>query len=363
MNNNNNRRQYDSKVQISHGKQNIPGQTTSRRVDSRKVGVNNSQMRKASQIPPQLPDEEESGGSRIFIIIELLLLVFAVLSAIMFCSFLRLDYHFDYSEVQSPTAIKLSAKNDTEECLYEREIPIREPEVEPDEKLEYDFSSPVPECEPYPLEHFSRAAFIGDSRTAGLIMYTKLDPINYSATGFNLKSFSGKKYITHVDEDGKKSLVTCAEALELDKGKYDSIYLSTGVNELGWNSKTFFNSYRDTIRAIRSITDVPIYVQLILPVTTAYEEKSTNGITNAKQTEFNDGLREIIEEEQVFMLDPLSIFALEDGSLDPEKSNDGAHLEKFACAELLEYYQTHVVDTELYSNLGTAEETTANETA
>lgn len=303
------------------------------------------------------PQGDKSKGFDVIILIELFLLILAVISTLIFCSFLRLEYHFEYVTSENPSKTAFSAQNEPEEKIYEREIPIVEPLPEPDEKLEYDFSSPVPECEAYPLEHFSNAAFIGDSRIAGLIMYTKLDPINYSATGFNLKSFANKKYITHVDEDGNKSLVSCAEALELDNGKYDSIYLSTGVNELGWNSKTFFSSYREIIRAIRKITDVPIYVQLILPVTTAYEERSTNGITNAKQAEFNEGLRTIIEEEKVFMLDPISSFSLEDGSLDPEKSNDGAHLEKFACAELLEYYQTHVVDIELYSNLYTADET------
>ena len=113
----------------------------------------------------------------------------------------------------------------------------------------------------------------------------------------------------------------------------------------------FVKAYKKALESIREITDVPIYVQLILPVTDAYEKKSENGITNAKQVQFNEKLRALIEEEHVFMLDPLPLFSLEDGTLDPEKTYDGAHLEKFACNELLEYYQTHVVEVEKYSNL------------
>lgn len=301
----------------------------------------------------QTPTGNERGGFNAYILIELLLLVFASAAALMFCSFLMVDYHFDFVETVNPTLSIAAPEGEPEDRLYEREIPVK-PEVPTDTRLEYDFSQPVPECDAYPLDYFNDTIFIGDSRTAGLIMYTKLRPIDCSATGFNLNNFSSKKYITYVDEEGKKSLVTCSEALELYKGKYKSIYLSTGVNELGWNASMFIKAYRNVIDSIREITDVPIYIQLILPVTVDYAKKSTNGITNEKQVQFNEKLLELILDEKVFMLDPLSLFSLEDGTLDPEKTYDGAHLEKFACAELLEYYQTHVVDTEIYSNLTNA---------
>lgn len=299
---------------------------------------------------PQKPPENQKRGFNAFILVELFLLIFAVAAALMFCSFLAEDYHFNYSDTVNPTAVRTGISDEPEEKIYEREIPQKS-ETPPTATLEYDFTQPVPECDAYPLDYFNDTLFIGDSRTAGLIMYTKLSPINCSATGFNLNNLKGKKYITYVDEDGKKSSVTCYEALELYKGQYKSIYISTGANELGWNVSMFIKAYKNAIDSIREITDVPIYIQLILPVTTDYETKSTNGITNAKQTQFNEKLRALIEEEKVFMLDPLPLFSLEDGTLDPEKTYDGAHLEKFACGELLEYYQTHVVEVEKYTNL------------
>lgn len=315
------------------------------------------QMRQSGQRPVQRPSQtrrpqsdEEKSGSNVIIVIEVFLLIFAIAAAVMFCSFLKTDFHFRYVETVKPSTVKTGLSDEPEEKIYEREIP-QKPESPVTEKLEYDFKNPVPECDAYPLDYFNDTLFIGDSRTAGLIMYTKLSPIDCSATGFNLNNLNAKKYITYVDENGKKSSVTCYEALELYKGRYKSIYISTGVNELGWNVSMFAKAYKKAIESIREITDVPIYVQLILPVTTAYERKSENGITNEKQVQFNEKLRELIEEEQVFMLDPLSLFSLEDGTLDPEKTYDGAHLEKFACKELLEYYQTHVVEVGKYSNL------------
>ena len=315
------------------------------------------QTRQSGQRPVQRPpqphrpeNDGEQSGSGVIIGIEIFLLIFAIAAAVMFCSFLKADFHFTYVETVTPSTAKTGLSDEPEEKIYERELP-KKPESPVTEKLEYDFTKPVPECDAYPLDYFNDTLFIGDSRTAGLIMYTKLSPIDCSATGFNLNNLNAKKYITYVDENGKKSSVTCYEALELYKGRYKSIYISTGVNELGWNVSMFAKAYKKAIESIREITDVPIYVQLILPVTTAYAKKSENGITNEKQAQFNEKLRELIEEEQVFMLDPLSLFSLEDGTLDPEKTYDGAHLEKFACNELLEYYQTHVVDVGKYSNL------------
>ncbi len=318
-------------------------------------GRNYTQTRMQNvQVPSRPPDKNEEEGSKIYLFIELMLLILASLAAWIFCSFLQTDYHFEYVETILPTRAAVSLQDEPSERIYEREIP--EKKVEPTtEFLEYDFSEPVPECDAYPIDYFNDTIFIGDSRTAGLIMYTKLSPIDCSATGFNLKSFDKKKTITYTDDNGNKSLVSCSEALELYKGKYKSVYISTGVNELGWNTKVFISNYRAVIDTIKEITDVPIYVQLILPVTVSYEQRSENGITNAKQVEFNTALKALIEDEKVFMLDPLPLFSLEDGTLDTEKTYDGAHLEKFACAELLEYYQTHIVDTELYSNLSDTE--------
>ena len=285
-----------------------------------------------------------------YIIAEALLLLLASFAALMFCSFLKADFHFDYVETVSPSISAKSSSDEPSDRIYELELPKKEDPIPPEKLTDYDFSQPVPECGAYPVDYFDDTVFIGDSRTAGLIMYTKLSPIDYSATGFNINNLSNKAYISHVGEDGNKTLVTCREALELDAGKYKSIYISTGVNELGWNASNFVKAYRNAIASIREVTDVPIYIQLILPVTNDYSQNSTNGITNEKQTQFNEKLRALALEEEVFLLDPISLFALEDGSLDPEVSFDGAHLQKSACKELLEYYQTHVVDVTAYAN-------------
>ena len=348
MNNNNgqNRPNRQNQPNPRNQRQNFPQNRNFPQTDPRRSAGQNVH-RPAAHTQNAAP---EPRGVNAYILIEVFLLILAVAAAIMFCSFLSVDYHVDYVKTVAPTITPMSKEGEPSEKIYEREIPVKEPEPTTDEKSEYDFTSPVPECDAYPIDYFNDTIFIGDSRTAGLIMYTRLRPINCSATGFNLRNLE-KKYISYTDEDGNKSLIDCYEALELYKGKYKAVYISTGVNELGWNASTFIKTYEKAIDSIREITDVPIYIQLILPVTTAYEQKSTNGITNEKQMQFNEKLRTLIAEKEVFMLDPLPLFTTEEGTLDPDVTYDGAHLEKFACGTLLEYYQTHVVDVGKYSNL------------
>ena len=216
------------------------------------------------------------------------------------------------------------------------------------EPVLYNFANPVPECEPVEYDYFSDTVFIGDSRTQGLIMYTDITPINFAAQGGNIRSIQTKKYIMLKNEDGKNENYTLFEALEKKNGNYKAIYISTGVNELGWSESAFIEKYAALIDSIREITDVPIYIQLIMPVTNEYAETSL--LRNETAVSFNESLRILASEKAVFLLDPTFIHTLEDGSLDPEHSYDGAHLWPKSYAELAEYYRTHVVDIYSYDN-------------
>lgn len=217
----------------------------------------------------------------------------------------------------------------------------------------YDFSLPTPESEKVNVDYFNDTVFIGDSRTQGLLMYTSLKPkYNFSAQGATTLSVRTKSYIPIVSdtEDGERTSCSLEEALENALGNYKSIYISLGINELGWNPDIFIDSYKSLILTIREITDVPIYVQLILPVTAQYAENSPYGVTNDKQAAFNTRLVELAKEMELFYLDPTGVFTLEDGSLDPSSTFDGAHMTPKAYEYILEYYCTHTVDISSYSN-------------
>lgn len=218
----------------------------------------------------------------------------------------------------------------------------------------YDFARPVPESETVGFEYFKETVFIGDSRTQGLILHTPIDPIyDFSAQGATTLSIRTMPYISLVD-GSERSSYTLTEALTMIEGNFKAVYVSAGVNELGWKPEIFVDSFRSLILAIREVTDVPVYIQLILPVTTDYAETSRFGVTNEKQAEFNKALVRLAEELSVFYLDPCPLCSLEDGSLDPAYSSfDGAHLSPEANNMIANYYRSHVVDINLYSNINT----------
>ena len=86
--------------------------------------------------------------------------------------------------------------------------------------------------------------------------------------------------------------------------------------------------------------EADIYLQTLLPVTT---EKSESGgyVTNDGIVRFNGLIARLAAEKQVYLLDPYSVFAGEDGALDGLWSTDGIHLTRSRYALWLEYLTTH----------------------
>lgn len=240
-----------------------------------------------------------------------------------------------------------------EEWIDEADAPP-EPEITNDpiyvDLPEYNFNEPVPESKAVDISYFNDTVFIGDSRTKGLLMYTRLSPLDYSSAGLNLLSLRTKEYIRLPDENGELQSHTLLEALEIQKDSYKAIYIATGLNELGWKCSSFISSFTTLIDDIRAISDVPIYIQLIFPTTTAASESSEFGITNEKCFEFNAALRIFAAEKKLFLLDPIELFTLEDGTLNPAYSSDGVHFGVNACVTVANYYKTHIVDLYAYSN-------------
>ena len=219
------------------------------------------------------------------------------------------------------------------------------PETDPPANL-YDFSKPVPEGTPVTVDWFRDTLFIGDSRTVGMILYSDLAPIDCTSVGLSVTKLKNA-YIPM--EDG--SAVSCMDMLWAKKGQYKAVYISLGVNELGWDADTYITYYGKMLDDIRAVTNVPIYIQLVLPVTNEYAAASPYGISNANVTAFNEKLRAVAAEKQVFLLDPYAYYALADGSLNPDYTTDGAHLTVTECRNMVDFYCRHVVDFGAYDNI------------
>ena len=209
----------------------------------------------------------------------------------------------------------------------------------------YDFSSPAPESDPVDNSYFQDAAFIGDSRTDGFLLYSGIGcGENLTSNGLSIFKLGEKKAVTI---DGKK--YTLLEALALKE--YGKVYLSLGINELGYyDDQGFYEAYCQAIDTIRACQpNAVIYIQGLIPLNEDVIA-ATGGasyLTNEHLLIYNDLMKQAAREKQVVFLDLNPAFTGSDGQLPADASKDGVHLTKPYCQQWLEYLKTHTVDREL----------------
>ena len=228
------------------------------------------------------------------------------------------------------------------------QIPEAEPvsEPEPEEELPpapaYDFTQPAPEREAVDNTYFADAAFVGDSRTDGFMIYSGIGTgKNLTSNGLSIFKLAEKKALKIGAEK-----YTLLEALGMDS--YGKVYLCLGVNELGiYDDEGFYNAYLAAIDSIRAIQpQAVIYIQGLIPINEG-EIAATGGnihLTNEHLRVYNELMRKAAQEKQVVYLDLYTEFVDENGELPPGASRDGVHLKKDYCKQWLTYLQTHTVD-------------------
>lgn len=222
--------------------------------------------------------------------------------------------------------------------LSENQAPLLK--VIPEEPYEYNL--PVPASREVDDSYFENCVFIGDSRMLGLVKYNDISPTNYCSVGFSVAAYDTAAFVRI---DGEN--YTVKDALR-NNNEYKAVYIATGLNELGWSLGKFKSKYADMIDDIKEISgDRPIYIQLIMPMTAEFESSKRMNpyeLKNSNVSLFNEALIELAVEKQIYYIDCSELFVLEDGSLNPEKSFDGAHLTLDAYSEQLDYYKNHVAE-------------------
>ena len=211
------------------------------------------------------------------------------------------------------------------------------PEPSPLPETPYDYGQPVSEGSAVDLSWFGDAAFIGDSRTEGLLLYTGVRPAGRLACrGLNVHTARTKAFVA-----AGEARQTALEALE--SGTYSKIYLMLGINELGWESgQRFYEHYSKLLELVREAQPAAqVYLQTLIPVTAAKSAEGT--YTNARVQVYNDLIRTLAREKEVYLLDIWSAFAGGDGALPAGESSDGIHLFPRYYERWLTYLQTHTV--------------------
>lgn len=207
----------------------------------------------------------------------------------------------------------------------------------------YDFSRPAPEGEAVDNSYFSDAAFVGDSRTDGFMLYSGVGTgKGFTSNGLSIFKLSEKKVLTINGEE-----YTLLEALGLEQ--YGKVYLCLGVNELGiYKDDAFYESYCQAIDQIRQVQpNAVIYIQGLIPIN---EDEIVNyngnkyNLSNEHLRVYNDLMMQAAEEKKVVYLDLYAAFVDENGELPQGASRDGVHLGKESCIRWLDYLKTHTVD-------------------
>lgn len=185
---------------------------------------------------------------------------------------------------------------------------------------------------------FDSAVIIGDSRTEGLSLYTGMSNLDaFYSKGLNIEKVMTDEVVT--TDDG--SMITVLDALKLKE--YKSIYISFGINELGWvYDYLFIDAYKTFIDEVRAIEpEATIYVENILPVS-AELSKEDDIYNNPNIENFNKLLKEMCEEDgDIIYLDVASSVAV-DGVLPADASTDGRHCNKDYCEKWLNYIRENV---------------------
>lgn len=188
-----------------------------------------------------------------------------------------------------------------------------------------------------PVTFDSSVAFIGDSRTQGLIMYNGLKNVqDYSYIGLMVDTAITKKIVQ--TSNGEK--ITLLQDMKNKDVK--TVYIMLGVNELGWSYPEVFKvKYKELIEEIRKVKpNCKIYIQSIIPMTKSKSD-SDKIFNNKNVAKFNKLIQEVANEENVTYLDVKSALINSQGYLPEDASTDGIHLDPDYCKKWLNYLKNN----------------------
>lgn len=220
---------------------------------------------------------------------------------------------------------------------YLKYVNSETPDLSSKGKDQYDSSIYVP-ANVTDDAYFDTALLIGDSRTEGLGLYCGLANLDIiAAKGLTIDNVMKED----IAKTSKGDACTIEKALE-DK-KYDNIYISFGLNELGWAYYELFTDYYKTmIETIHNIQpDAVIYIENVLPVSAALSEQDSV-YNNPNVDKLNGMIEDMCKAyDYVIYLDVASSVK-EDGVLPADASSDGRHCNVEYCNKWMDYIRNNV---------------------
>lgn len=231
----------------------------------------------------------------------------------------RLELPFIHSETE-----QTDIPSPPPEPAETKEVPLpseKPEEIAPEKTLEKETpKTPKPLMKQADRSYFDDALFIGDSRTMGLYEYGDLgNAMVIADSGMSVYKVWGKEIKS---EDGSvKTLRTL-----LEERTFGKIYVMLGINELGYAFEPTVKKYEELAETIRQMQpEAIVYLQANLHIT---KEKSDSSdiFNNDNINLFNEAVKRMADEDQVFYLDVNSLFDNEEGCLSPDYTSDQVHV-------------------------------------
>ena len=167
---------------------------------------------------------------------------------------------------------------------------------------------------------FDNCCFIGNSVFEGLHNYGVIkNGTWYTKVGLNILTVYNTPVI-----GGTVPVID-----ELNSGSYSGVLLMFGQNECGWpDLNNFIRKYEQLLRDVwAKQPQAKLFIMGITPVSKAVSDKGENGVTNANINTINEGLEALASRtENAYFVSVPSLFYTSDGSLQPDASTDGVHL-------------------------------------
>ena len=190
--------------------------------------------------------------------------------------------------------------------------------------------------DPVDDSYFADAAFMGNSLMDGFRLFSGLTTCDYyAATSMTVVGATSKACIT-LDNGNAGTLVD-----GLIQKPYGKIYILLGINEIGFDTKTFIDYYSamlDTIIAAQPNCD--IYIMGITPVSKTKSDGSTT-FNMTRINEYNTALRQLAADKGCYYMDLVSALAGPDGYLPSSETTDGVHFSAKVYQTWLDYVKTH----------------------
>lgn len=211
--------------------------------------------------------------------------------------------------------------------------------------LQRNLSEPVAFSEAVDESYFNDAVFIGDSRVAGFDIGHVLE--NTTRTAYAAVSLDLNKVFTK-------------QVIQLDNGNYGTVfdalaqhsfgkvYISFGLNELGWGSmEVFEQKYSELIDQVRMLQpNAMIYLLGVYNFSASVNgENSYTTLDYVKRN--NASILNVAQQKGVYYIDSNAMLGGSDVFLPEEWSNDGYHLNQYGYNAWVEMLKTHVEKGEI----------------